>query len=141
MENLEKDLDFPLPPTDKPLFKKYIQRELDEIRQEAEEAYALDKEIDRVPDSAYQDAFLLLETLFNYDVPTTDIGWLMDGGIGFEWRSTDGKGIATMSIYGDDQVVYGASLGRTCRVKGTCLLTDLAELARFFPTLKVLCSQ
>ena len=141
MTTLKKEHALPLPPADKVLFRKQVERELDEIRQEAEEAYALDKEIDRVPDSAYQDAFLLLETLFNYDVPTTDIGWLMDGGIGFEWRSTDGKGIATMSIYGDDQVVYGASLGSTCRVKGTCLLTDLAELARFFPTLKVLCSQ
>ncbi|MYG07629.1 hypothetical protein F4167_13630 [Candidatus Poribacteria bacterium] len=93
-----------------------------------------------MPDSAYQDAFLLLEILFNYDVPTTDIGWLMDGGIGFEWRSTDSNKIATMSIYGDNQVVYGASLGSACKVKGTCLLTDLVSLARFLPTLKVLYS-
>ncbi|MYB95847.1 hypothetical protein F4054_21975 [Candidatus Poribacteria bacterium] len=140
MEIGQKEHNLPLPPADKVLLQKQVQCKLDEIRQEAEEAYALDKEIARVPDSAYQDAFLLLEILFNYDVPTTDIGWLMDGGIGFEWRSTDSNKIATMSIYGDNQVVYGASLGSACKVKGTCLLTDLVSLARFLPTLKVLYS-
>ena len=123
------------------LFRKQAQRELDEIRQETEEACAADDGIDSVPNSAYRDAYLLLEILFNYEVPTADIGWLMDGGIGFEWRSTDSKGIATMSIYGDNQVVYGASLGSACKAKGTCLLTDLAALIRFFPVLKVLCTQ
>lgn len=100
-----------------------------------------DDEIDLIPDSAYHDAYLLLEILFNYDVPMADIGWLMDGGIGFEWRSTDSKEIATMSIYGDNQVVYGASLRSTCNIKGTCFLTDLASLVRFFPMLKTLSSQ
>ena len=141
MATLEKEHALPLPPADKILFRKQAQRELDEIRQEAEAACATDNEIDPVPDSAYRDAYLLLDVLFNYDVPTADIGWLMDGGIGFEWRSIDGRDIATMSIYGDNQVVYGASLGRTNEIKGTCLLTDLASLARFLPTLKVLCSQ
>ena len=141
METLQKEHNLPLPLADKVLFRKQAQRELDEIRQETEETCAADDGIDPVPDSAYRDAYLLLEILFNYDVPTADIGWLMDGGIGFEWRSTDSNKIATMSIYGDDQVVYGASLGNGDEVKGTCLLTDLASLVHFFPTLKVLCSQ
>ena len=141
METLQKEHNLPLPPADKVLFLKQVQRELDAICQEAEEACAMDNEIDSVPDAAYHDAYLLLEILFNYNVPTADIGWLMDGGIGFEWRSTDSKGIATMSIYGDNQVVYGASLGSADEVKGTCLLTDLASLARFLPKLKVLCAQ
>ncbi len=141
MEIEQKEHDISLPPADKMLFLKQGQRELDEIRQEVEEACTTDNEIDPVPDPAYHDAYLLLGILFHYDVPTGDIGWLMDGGIGFEWRSTDGKEIATMSIYGDSQVVYGASLRSTDKVKGTCLLTDLASLARFLPKLKVLCSQ
>ena len=140
METEQKEHNLPLSPADKVLFLKQGQCELGEIRQEAEEAYASDDDIDPVPDSAYHDAYLLLEVLFDYDVPTADIGWLMDGGIGFEWRSTDSKRIATMSIYGDNQVVYGVSLGSACKAKGTCLLTDLAALVRFFPTLKVLCS-
>ena len=141
METGQKEHDLPLPPADKALFRKQVQRELDETRQEVEEAYALDNEIDHVPESAYRDAYLLLEILYDYDVPMADIGWLMDGGIGFEWRSTDGKGIGTMSIYGDNQVVYGASLGSTRKIKGTCLLTDLVLLIRFLPMLKTLCSQ
>ena len=141
MKTLQTEIEPAASSTDKVLFWKQVQHELDEIHQEAEEAYVSDDEIDPVPDSAYHDAYLLLEILFNHDVSTADIGWLADGGIGFEWRSTDGKRIATMSIYGDNQVVYGASLGNTCKVKGTCFLTDLASLVRFFPMLKALSSQ
>ncbi len=136
METEQKEHNLPLSPADKVLFRKRMQYELGEIRQEAAKACALDNEIDPIPDFAYRDACLLLEILFNYDTPMADIGWLMDGGIGFEWRSRDGKSIATISIYGDNQIVYGASLEGTCRVKGTCLLTDLASLVRFFTTLK-----
>ena len=46
-----------------------------------------------------------------------------------------------MSIYGDNQVVYGASLESTRKIKGTCELTDLILRVRFFPMLKDLCSQ
>ena len=136
METGHNEHDLTLPPTDKVLFRKQVQRELDEIRQEAEETYALDNEIAPVPDSAYRDAYLLLEILYDYDVPMADIGWLMDGGIGFEWRSQNIKGIGTMSIYGDKKVIYGASLGSGRKVKGTCELTDLDPLV-----LNTLCSQ
>ena len=131
MKTLQKEQDLPLPPVDKVLFRKRMQCELGEIRQEAAKVCALDNEIDPIPDSAYHDAYLLLEILFNYDVPIADIGWLTDGGIGFEWRSTDGKGIATISVYGDNQVIYGASLGSRRRVKGTCPLSDLILLPNF----------
>ena len=141
MEAGPKERNFPLPLVNKVLFRKRMQRELDEIRQEVDDARASDNEIVYVPDSVYRNAYLLLEILYDWDIPMADIGWLMDGGIGFEWRSTDGKGIATMSIYGDNQVVYGVSLGSKCKAKGTCFLTDLAALVWFFPTLKVLCSQ
>ena len=141
METGQKEHDLPLPPADKMLFRKQVQRELDEIRQEAEEAYASDNEIAPVPDSSYRDAYLLLEILYDYDVPMADIGWLMDGGIGFEWRSQHVKGIGTMSIYGDNKVIYGASLGSGHKDKGTCELTNLVKLVRFLPMLKTLCPQ
>ncbi len=57
METGQKEHALPLPPTDKVLFCKQVQREFDEIRQEAENAYALDNEIDPVPDSAYDDTY------------------------------------------------------------------------------------
>lgn len=141
MGRLQNDLNFRPLPTDKALFKKHIQHELKEIRQEAAEAYASDNEIDPVPDSAYDNASDLLEILFDHSIPVPDIGWLIDGGIGFEWRSQHVKGIGTMSIYGDNKVIYGASLGSGHKEKGTCELTDLVKLTRFLPTLKTLCSQ
>ena len=118
-----------------------IDHQIEELRQESEEACTLDAEIDPIPDSAYDDAYWLLEMLFDGNVPTPDIGWLADGGIEFEWRSRNIKGIATMSIYGDNQVIYVASLGGTHRVKGTCVLSDHPSLAHFFTILIILCSQ
>lgn len=116
-------------------------QQLQEVYQEVMEAGTLDSEVNLVPYSAYQDAFWLLELLDYYNVPMPDIGWLADGGIGLEWRSQNVKGIGTMSIYGDNQVVYGASLGSGQKVKGTCKLTDLVELLRFLPILKDVCAQ
>lgn len=118
-----------------------IDHQIEELRQESEEACTLDAEIDPIPDSAYDDAYWLLEMLFDGNVPTPDIGWLADGGIEFEWRSRNIKGIATMSIYGDNQVICVASLGGTYRVKETCILSDHASLAHFFTILIILCSQ
>ncbi len=141
METSQNEINLSLPPTDKALFKKYIRRELNEIRREAAEAHISDNEIDPVPDSAYDDTYWLLGVLFDHNVSMPDIGWLMDGGIGFEWRSRDGKGIATMSIYGNNQVVYGATLGDMRRVKGTHTLSNPSSLVRFLTMLTLLFSQ
>lgn len=118
-----------------------VDQQLEEVRQEAEEACLLESEIDPIPEAAYDNTYWLLEMLFDYNAPMPDIGWLADGGIGFEWRSQDSKGIATISMYGDNQVIYGASLGGARRVKGTCNLSDLGKLTRFFRILTILCSQ
>ena len=116
-------------------------QQLQEVREEVEEALELDSEIVPVPAPAYYDAYQLLGILFDYNVSIPDIGWLMDGGIGFEWRSRDGKGIATISIYGDNQVVYGASIGNTRRIKGTCSLSNLPPFTSFLTILAILFSE
>ena len=161
MATLQKELDFEGPPVDLDgesapnearqnlssvaaldfSWLTEAKQQLQEVYQEVEDAYTLDNEIDPVPDTAYRDASSLLEILYNYDVSMPDIGWLADGGIGLEWRSQHVKGIGTMSIYGDNKVIYGASLGGTRKVKGTCELSNLVELVRFLPMLKTLCSQ
>lgn len=141
MKTLQNEIKLATASTDKVLYSKHVQHKLDEIRQEAEEAYALDNEIDPVTDSAYDDAYSVLEILFNNNVPMPDIGWLVDGGIGFEWRSQHVKGIGTISIYGGNKIVYGASLGSQRRVKGICVFDDSILLVHFFPILKGLCFQ
>lgn len=113
-------------------------KQLQEVYQEVEEALELDSEIAPVPDIAYKEARLLLEIFFHCNVSMPDIGWLMDGGIGFEWRSKDRKGIATISIYGDNQVIYGASFGNTHRIKGTCPLSNLRSFTGFLTVLTTL---
>ena len=133
METLQNDLNFHPLPADKALFRKHIQRELKKIRQEAAEAYTSDNEIDPVPDSAYDDAFDLLQILFERHIPTPDIGWAEDGSLGFEWRPEGG--IATMGIYGDKLVIYGAFFEEKRQVEGICALSDTVMLSGFVKTL------
>ncbi len=134
METGQKEHNLTLPPTDKTLFRKQVQRELDEIRQEAENAYALDNEIDPVPDSAYDQTSGLLEKLSSFKIPMPHIGWAEDGSIGLEWRPEGG--IVTMGIYGDNDVIYGAFFQENRQVDGVCNLSDTALLEGFLETLK-----
>ena len=119
-------------------------QQLQEIREKVEEARALDSEIDLVPDSAYENANQVLDKLLVWAVSMpADVGWLIDGGIGFEWWSRDGKGIGTISIYGDNKVVYGASgevSSGSIEIKGTCSLSNFASLNAFRTKLLSLCS-
>ena len=108
-------------------------QELEETRQESEEAYASDNQIDPVPNSAYDDACVLLKTLHR-NVLMPDIGWAEDGSLGFEWRP--GNGIATMGVYGDNLVIYGAFFIEKREVNGICSLSDTAFLEGFLTTLK-----
>lgn len=114
-------------------------RQLQEIRLEVEEACELDSETEVVPESAYDEAYFLLNVLHPV-IPMPDIMWLEDGGIGFEWITKSGKGIGTISLYGDNRVIYGISLGSMPRVKGTRALSDLAALGDCFEALSGLCS-
>ena len=132
MEILQTEIAPAASSTDKVLFRKHVQRELDEIRKEVEETCAVAKDVYRVPESAYKETFSLLEQMPR-DISMPDMMWLEDGGIGLEWRP--GDGIATMSLYGDGLVVYGASLGNERRVKGTCSLSDPILLPNFLKTL------
>ncbi len=129
---MNNEFEFARPPAGKVLFRKHVQRELDEIRKEVEETCAVAEDVYRVPKSAYKETLSLLEQMPR-DIPMPDLMWLEDGGIGLEWRPRDG--IATISLYGDRLVVYGASLGNERRVKGTCSLSDPILLPNFLKTL------
>ena len=111
-----------------------VERQLEQIRQEVNEVCDLDNDAEPIPESAYSEAIFLLSVLRPF-LPLPDIMWLEDGGVGLEWRSKNGKGISTMSIYGDNHIIYGASLDGTRKVKGTCTLFNLAPLERFLTML------
>ena len=133
MQTVRNEHNLPLPPTDKVLFQKHVQRELDEIRQEAENAYALDNEIDPVPDSAYDDALVLLEILCNYKMPMPDMSWAEDGSLSIGWYPDDGMVI--MGIYGDNLVIYDAFFDEKRQFEGICELSDTPVLSGFLTTL------
>lgn len=112
-----------------------IQRELADIREEVEETCAVANNVRAVPESAYDETLSLLK-MMRRDVPLPDMMWLEDGGIGLEWRPDNG--IATMSLYGDNLVIYGAFFDDKREVNGICSLSDSALLAGFLTTMSYL---
>ena len=135
METPQKKLDFVLPPVDEVLFRKQVQRELEDIREEVEEAYELDNEVEPVPESACDKTLSLLERM-QRNIPMPDVMWLENEGIGLEWRP--GNGIATMSVYGDGHVIYGAFFSDKREIAGVCALSDSALLPGFLTMLSLL---
>ena len=109
-------------------------KELGEIRQEAEDAYASNNEIDPVPDSAYDDAFTLLETLCNYKLSMPEVSWAEDGSLSVGWYPDDG--MVTMGIYGDNLVIYNAFFEEKRQFEGVCELSDKPVLSGFLTTLE-----
>lgn len=133
METLQTEIEPAASSTDKALFRKQVQRELDETRREAEEAYALDKEIDPIPDSAYNDTLVLLEMLCNYKLPMPEVSWAEDGSFSIGWYLD--KGIITIGIYGDDLVIYNAFFEEKRQFEGICALSDTPMLSGFLEVL------
>ena len=118
---------------DRHFFLLNARQQMEEIRQEAMEAHASNNEIDPIPDSAYEEALSLLKQMPR-NIPLPDIMWTEDGGIGLEWRPEDG--IVTMSLYGDNHVIYGAFFSDKREVEGICTLSDTALLRGFLTTLR-----
>ncbi len=135
MATVQNELDFTLSPADKMLFLKHVQNELDEIREEVQETCAVVSEVEPVPESGYNETLALLERMPR-DVPMPDMMWLEDGGIGLEWRP--GEGIATISLYGDGNVIYGIFFSDKCQVDGICALSNYAILQGFLTMLSLL---
>lgn len=132
MKTLQDNFEPLLLPADKVLLRKHIQRELDEIREEVEETCKVATDVRAVPQQAYDEVSTLLKRI-SPGIPMPDIMWLEDGGIGLEWRP--GDGIATMSLYGDGLIVYGAFFSKNREISGICSLTDTAFFQGFLTTL------
>ncbi len=115
-----------------------LPRDLEEVRREASKAYSLDREIDPVPDSAYDDLWSLL-ALLPEDIPAPDPGWAEDGSLSLEWRPENG--IVTMGIYGDKLVIYGAFFNDKRELNGICPLSDPILLPNFLTMLSKLFRQ
>ena len=129
---MNNEFEFARPPAGKVLFRKHVQRELDEIRKEVEETCAVAEDVYHVPKSAYKETLSLLEQMPR-DIPMPDLMWLEDGGIGLEWRP--GDGIITMSLYGDDHVNFVVVLDDQYEIAGTCPLSDPFLLPNFLTKL------
>ena len=112
---------------------EHVQREIANIREEVEETCAVADDVKAVPESAYEETLSLLKHL-RHNIPMPDMMWSEDGGIGLEWRPADG--IATISIYGDNLVIFGAFFSDKREFDGICSLSDTVLLDGFVTTLR-----
>ena len=87
---------------------KDIEQALQKVRAEAEEERRLDKELDAIPETAYEDADRFLKTINGF-VPLPDIMPLDNGEICLEWR--EGQKIFTLSFGGDGHIVFAGIFG------------------------------
>ena len=150
METPQKKIDLDRPPAEEGVVEKEVLdpssvatlysfalddvlQELKEIREEVEETCRVVDDARAVPESAYDETLSLLKGML-HNTPMPDMMWLEDGGIGLEWRP--GNGIATMSLYGDNLVIYGAFFSDKRQVEGICTLSDTALLQGFLRTLR-----
>ncbi len=78
MKTLQTQIESAASSTDKVLFRKQVQRELDEIRGEVTTTCALVSEVEPVPESAYAETLSLLEQIPR-NIPMPDMMWLEDG--------------------------------------------------------------
>ncbi len=108
-------------------------KQLGKIRQEAKEAFAVDNEIDSVPESAYDDALSLLEVFFHFSVPMPELSWAEDGSLTLGWYPEEGT--ITIGVYGDDLVIFTAFFEEKRQFEGICALSDTPMLFSFLEVL------
>ena len=85
------------------------------VREDAEEAYASDDKIDPVPNSAYDDAHVLLEDASSKCSLCLTLMWSEDGRA---WiRMATGKRNRDNKLYGDNLAIYGAFFNDNRQVK------------------------
>ena len=115
--------------------KEEIEQNLLEIRQETEEIYEIDNEIDRIDEGAYSDIRLLLNTInkTNPRIPMPDLDWADDGSLNTTWIHKDD--IITMGVYGNNTVIFTLYFEEKRQMSGVCELSDKSILNGFLQTL------
>ena len=107
-----------------------IGQELTKIRKEAE----TDNPPVVILESTYNHTFHFLSNYCRH-VPMPHITW-GEKDIGLEWWTDDG--IATVSIFEDETIIYGISINKHLAVDGICSIHDSSFLRGFMATLEEL---
>ena len=113
-----------------------IRQALEEVRAEAEEERRLDKELDPIPDSAYEEVRLFFRKIDEWFGDTShtaiylpDIAPLDNGQICLEWRTK--QQIFTLNFEGNGSIVLAGIFSEQRRIRGilTFLLFDIIAIA------------
>ena len=94
---------------------KHIETAPQEVRAEVEEERRLDRELDAIPETAYEDVGQFLKTTHKL-VPRPEIMPLDNGEICLEWRKK--QKIFTLSFGGDGHIVFARIFSEENRARG-----------------------
>ena len=106
---------------------------LDRVKREAEQAYLLDSDIEKIKDETYDDSAIVMEEIFKAGVSSPEVDWNEDGSINLSWFLKTG-GTSTILLYGDDYAIYNAYLERdnyvrsVCKIRGNSVFPKLIEI-------------
>jgi hypothetical protein len=106
---------------------------LDQVKREAEQAYLLDSDIEKIKDETYDDSAIVMEEIFKAGVSSPEVDWNEDGSINLSWFLKTG-GTSTILLYGDDYAIYNAYLERdnyvrsVCKIRGNSVFPKLIEI-------------
>ena len=94
---------------------------LDTVMREAQTVSEVDPETETIPRTAYDEAIFILIPMAAH-VPMPEFTWLIDGGLGMEWRHEDK--IFTLSLYGDGHVIFTGIFGDENEMSGISPISD-----------------
>lgn len=112
-----------------------IEQRLLEIRQETEEIYEIDNEVDMVDEEAYRDIRLLLNTInqTNPHISMPELNFAADGSLNATWIH---KGnLIRMGVYGNNLVHFNFYFEEGRQMSGVCELSDSSILNGFLQIL------
>ena len=127
------DQDIPMWPsldlTDSSLKQNYVEFQqsymgiLNEVKHEAEQARLLDSDIEKIKNETYDDSDAVMKEIYDVGVSMPEVDWNEDGSINLSWFLKTG-GTSTISLYGDDCVIYNAYLDPDNYVRSVCKIRD-----------------
>lgn len=96
---------------------------LNEVKHEAEQARLLDNDIEKIKSQAYHDSDAVIKEIYDVGVSMPEVDWNEDGSINLSWFLKTG-GTSTISLYGDDYVIYNTYLEPDNYVRSVCKISD-----------------
>ena len=105
------------------LQQSYMEFFLNKVKHDVEKARLLDSDIEEIKNEAYEDTAIVMKKIYDAGVSSPEVDWNEDGSINLSWLLKTG-GTSTISVYGDNHVIYNTYLGPDNYVRSVCKIRD-----------------